>query len=50
MNKKLIVTLLIFIASILMISHYSNIGTFFGVFLLLWANNIALADQLKKGR
>ena len=50
MDKKLIATLLIFIASILLINHYSNLGTFFGVFLLLWANNISIAEQLKKGR
>lgn len=50
MEKKAILCLLLFCSGAFLACYYSNIATFIGVFALLWANNISLYDQLKKGK
>lgn len=51
MERKDIMALLLFVVGTFLTCKYSNFGTFVGVFLILWANNISFAEQLlKKGK
>jgi hypothetical protein len=50
MDKKLILCLFLFCLGTFLTCYYGSIATFIGIFALLWANNISLYDQLKKGK
>lgn len=50
MDKKLILCLFLFCLGAFLTCYYGSIATFIGIFALLWANNISLYDQLKKGK
>jgi hypothetical protein len=49
-NKRVLVSAILLVMSFALIYYYSNIATFIGVFLLIWANNISFSDQLAQER
>jgi hypothetical protein len=49
-NKRVLISFILLIISSGLICYYSNIATFIGVFLLVWANNISFSDQIRQER
>jgi hypothetical protein len=47
-NKRALVSSILLVMSFALIYYYSNIATFIGVFLLIWANNICFSDSVRK--